>query len=177
MAKDKQKFVNKIKDLEAQQYEHPEDFFRKAFQEINGAEEPYLFSAVAKESAPELNLPEEQWLGVNYDGQLGVDIFQEGDKLVVQAAVAGVKPEDIEVALNNDTLTIKGFRENKTQQGKREYLTQECYWGGFSRSIILPFDVKQDEIQAKLENGIITVTLPISKKSKYTKIEVKEVKE
>lgn len=120
----------------------------------------------------------EPWLEEeNYDGQLSVDVFQNNNSIVVKSAIAGVKAEDIDINLNNDTITIKGIRRDTGEVDEDDYFYKECYWGGFSRSIILPIDIKHDKVDAQLENGILTVTLPISEKSKARNIEVKEIGE
>lgn len=116
----------------------------------------------------------EQWFSEDYEGQLSVDVFQTSDKLVVKSTIAGVKPEDLEVFLHNDLLTIRGKREKEFEESDAEYLFKECYWGGFSRSIILPFEVKADEIMATYKNGVLTVILPKAIKSKSIAVHVEQ---
>jgi HSP20 family protein len=117
-----------------------------------------------------------EWLEDNYDGQLSVDVYQTEDSIVVKSTIAGVKSEDIDVSINNDMVTIRGLRQKQEEVAKEDYFYQECYWGGFSRSIILPVEVKEDKIDAVLENGILTVVLPKAIKAKSTSIKVKEKK-
>lgn len=115
------------------------------------------------------------WLDENYEeGQLSVDIYQTPDELIVKSTIAGVKAEDIDISLNNDMLTIRGKRKMEEEINEEDYLYKECYWGSFSRSIILPMEVKADGIKANLENGILTVALPKEKETKETIIKVKE---
>lgn len=93
------------------------------------------------------------------EGQLAVDVAQTDDELIVIAAMAGTPPENIELHLHNDLLTIRG--ERKSPIGEvGEHFYQECYWGKFSRSIILPVDVKAEMVQAQYKNGVLTVRLP-----------------
>jgi HSP20 family protein len=113
------------------------------------------------------------WLEERYDGQLAVDVFQKGDSIVIQSTVAGVRPEDVDVAISNDLVTIRGVRHNDLQVTDDEYYTQECYWGGFSRTIVLPVDVLSDRADASMKNGILTITIP---KVKATKTQVLKVK-
>lgn len=178
--KQNNQFTNRLQDLE-ENFEHPEDFFNL----MQGDQEAYAIKPRNQMATPQQAqkdngepVTSDEWLqeDQSYEGQLAVDVYQKDDKIMVQAAMAGVKPENVEVTLNNDTLTIKGKRESKHQKEGSDYFIEECYWGGFSRSIILPVDVKQDEIEALFENGILTVALPIAKKSKHTKIEIKEIK-
>jgi len=118
---------------------------------------------------------DEEWLNEDYEeGQLSVDVYQTKDKLIVTSTIAGVKPEDIDISLNNDMLTIRGKREMHQEISDDDYLYRECYWGNFSRSIILPVEVRAEKIEASLENGVLTVTLPKAKTSKQISIKVKE---
>jgi len=116
-----------------------------------------------------------EWLDNDYEeGQLSVDVYQTPDKYVVLSTIAGVKPEDIDISINNDMLTIHGKREMKKYIKDEDYLFNECYWGSFSRSIILPTEVEGDKVNAVIENGVLTITLPKSKISKQLSIKVKE---
>jgi HSP20 family protein len=119
--------------------------------------------------------PEEQWLADDYEeGQLAIDVYQTKDAIIVKSTIAGVKPEDIDIAINNDLLTIRGTRKMEEQINGEDYYYQECYWGGFSRSIILPVEVKSDQIEATIENGVLTVILPKAQTAKQISVKVKE---
>ena len=111
-----------------------------------------------------------------YDGQLAVDVYQDNKNIYIKTSIAGIKPDDLEVHLNNDMLTIRGKRELDEEISDEQFFIRECYWGGFSRSIILPVDVKQDQVDASIENGILTVSLPKSKRPRNTRIKVTEGK-
>ncbi|MDO8593150.1 MAG: Hsp20/alpha crystallin family protein [bacterium] len=115
------------------------------------------------------------WLGGDYDeGQLSIDVYQTPDKLVVKSTIAGVKPADIDISINNDMLTIRGKRESQEKISEEHYLIKECYWGGFSRSIILPVEVEAENVEAAIDNGVLTVILPKAKSAKQFSIKVKE---
>lgn len=117
----------------------------------------------------------EDWLKEDYEeGQLAIDVYQRPDAIVVRSTIAGVKPEDIDIALNNDMLTIRGTRRMSDVINEDDYFYQECYWGSFSRSIILPVEVKADQIDATIENGVLTVTLPKAQSAKQIAVKVKE---
>ena len=122
---------------------------------------------------------EEEWLGdeEKYEGQLSIDVFQTDKHIVIKSAIAGVKPEDIDISLNNDTITIKGLRKLNEEIAEDDFFYRECYWGGFSRSIILPVDVITDKVNATIENGILTISLPKAAKPRSRQIEVKEIKD
>ena len=118
---------------------------------------------------------EDQWLGEEFEeGQLSIDVYQTPTKLVVKSTIAGVKPEDIDISINNDMLTIRGRREMTDQIRDDQYLYRECYWGSFSRSIILPVEVEAEKIEALLENGVLTISLPKAKNAQQISIKVKE---
>ena len=115
---------------------------------------------------------EDGWLADNNEGELSVDVFQSDDYVVIKSTIAGVKPEDIDIAIDNDMITIRGERSQEETVQEDDYLYQECYWGAFSRSIILPVEVKSEEVQASLKNGVLTVKLPKAKKSKSVSVKV-----
>lgn len=94
------------------------------------------------------------------EGELTVDIYDEGANIVVQSTVAGVKPEDIDISLEENTLTVRGSRRRQTEIQEGSFYTRELYWGAFSRSIILPEEVDFPKAQASLKNGLLTVRLP-----------------
>src|SRR3989344_2152495 len=77
------------------------------------------------------------WLDDNTEGQLSVDVYATGDEIIIKSTIAGVKPEDVDVSINNDMLTIRGQRQKEEEDEGKDYYYQECYWGSFSRSLIL----------------------------------------
>jgi len=93
------------------------------------------------------------------EGQLSVDVYQTDQKIIVQSTIAGAKPENLKVSLHHDLLTINGTRSQPQAVAEEQYLYRECYWGPFSRSIILPAEVEARKVEANLENGVLTVTL------------------
>jgi HSP20 family protein len=99
-------------------------------------------------------------LANDYEGQLAVDVYQTKTAIIIRAAIAGVQAEDIDISVNNDMVTIKGLRHLDEDVPQNNYLYQECYWGGFSRTIILPVEVQSDQVTAAMKNGILRVTLP-----------------
>ena len=107
----------------------------------------------------------------DYDGQLTVDIYQTEDDIVVQSTIAGVDQNDIDIAVTNDMVTIKGKRTMPEKIRSSDFYYQELFWGPFSRSIILPEDVDSDNAKASMKNGLLTIRLP-----KLTKTRTKKVK-
>jgi len=110
----------------------------------------------------------------DYSGQLAVDVYQTAKEIIIKSTIAGVQPEDIDISINNDMVTIKGIRRQPEIVPEENYIYKECHWGGFSRSIILPVDIKDDKIKANLKNGILTIILPKAGKSKVKVVEVEE---
>lgn len=107
------------------------------------------------------------------EGQLTIDVYQTETDVVIKSTIAGVKPEDLDVGINNDMITIKGERKNEEVVEGENYYYQECYWGSFSRSVVLPVDVIADKAEASLKNGILTVRLPKADTTKAKKIQVR----
>ncbi len=140
---------------------------------INDSDEE--LGEASDESLEEQDAPAEEWLGSDYDeGQLSIDVYQTPDKLIVKSTIAGVKPDEIDISINNDMLTIRGRRELKEKIAEENYLIKECYWGGFSRSVILPVEVEAENVEAAIDNGVLTVILPKAKSAKQFSIKVKE---
>lgn len=115
---------------------------------------------------------DENWAG-DSEGQLTIDVYQTENEIVVKSTIAGVKPEDLDVAINNDMVTIKGERKNEEIVSSDNYYYQECYWGQFSRSVVLPVDVISEKAEASLKNGILTIRLPKAASNKVKKIQVR----
>jgi HSP20 family protein len=107
------------------------------------------------------------------EGQLTVDVYQDTDNIIVQSTVAGVDPENLEVNITNESVTVRGKRERMEKISEKDYFYQECFWGRFSRSIILPVEVDPEESIANLKNGVLTITMPKMNKRKAKKLKVK----
>jgi HSP20 family protein len=125
------------------------------------------------------NLPEAQeennWLsGADYEeGQLSLDVYETDKNIVVRSTVAGVDPENLDITLEHDMLTIRGSRSDENEEEDKNYLYRECYWGSFSRSVILPAEVDENKIDAEMENGVLTITLKKVKKDNKVGVKVK----
>ncbi|HEX5447646.1 MAG TPA: Hsp20 family protein [Candidatus Saccharimonadales bacterium] len=105
-------------------------------------------------------------------GQLAVDVYETKEKLVVKGRVAGVNKSDLDVSISDNTLTIKGTLSAGGEDDVENYFLQECYWGEFSRSLVLPVPVKEDEIEAMLKDGVLTISFAKVKQDTVKKIEV-----
>ncbi len=105
-------------------------------------------------------------------GQLAVDVYETKEKLVVKARTAGVNKHDLDVSISDNTLQIRGTLSAGNEDDVENYFVQECYWGEFSRSIALPVPVKEDEIEALLKDGVLTVQFTKVKQDTVKKIQV-----
>lgn len=106
------------------------------------------------------------------EGKLTIDVYQTPTEIVVESAVAGVKPEDLDINVSSDSITIKGERRHEEKVSEDNYFYQECYWGKFSRSVILPEEVDPDGAKVNFKNGVLTVKLPKLSRKKTKKLKV-----
>ncbi len=106
-------------------------------------------------------------------GQLAVDVYETKEQLIVKARTAGVNKGELDVSIADNTLSIRGTLSAGTEDGVENYFVQECYWGEFSRSIALPVPVKEEEIDAVLKDGVLTISFTKVKQDTVKKIEIK----
>lgn len=105
-------------------------------------------------------------------GQLAVDVYETKEKLVVKARTAGVNKNDLDVSISDNQLTIRGTLSSGSEDGVENYFLQECYWGEFSRTIALPVPVKEEEIEAVLKDGVLTISFGKVQQDTVKKIQV-----
>jgi HSP20 family protein len=110
-------------------------------------------------------LEDEGWLE-EYEGQLAIDAYQTNDSVVVKAPIAGVKPQDLEISITDEVVSVHGQRQKEASPDEADYFCQECYWGSFSRSYVLPIAVDADKAKADLKDGILTIIIPKQDKAK-----------
>ena len=174
MAKEKKSFFGKL--MGGDEQPQPVNVNNQQFveqpmpmEEVETEEEEV---AVIEPVEQETKNENEDWLS-EYEGELNIDMYQTKDNVIIKSTIAGVKPDDLDITIANDMVTIRGERkrEDKIEQG--DYFYQECYWGGFSRSVILPVDIDSEGVEADLKDGILTVILPKAAKAKTKKIRVK----
>jgi len=106
------------------------------------------------------------------EGQLTIDVYQTPEEIVVESTIAGVNPENLDVDISPESVTIRGKREKEKKISDEDYFYQECYWGKFSRSVILPQEIDPDESVATLKNGVLTVRMPKINRHKSKKLKV-----
>lgn len=148
---------------------------KKLFGPVDGeetAEENQIEEASKEVEAEEIEETDEGEVG-----QLALDVYQNKDNVIIKSTIAGVKPEDLDITIANDMVTIRGERTKQEEIKGEDYFYQECYWGGFYRSLPLPLEVDVDKAVADLKDGILTITLPKAAKAKTKKVRIKNAAE
>ena len=108
-------------------------------------------------------------------GQLSVDVYQTPSEVIVQAMIAGVKPDTLDIEISREMITIRGSRQKYDEISEDDYFFQELYWGSFSRTVLLPVEVEADEAEAIEKNGLLTLRLPKINREKKKALKVKSV--
>lgn len=143
----------------------------KEIAEAKETEEKIEISPIISEKEEKVE-PEKEKKWFQPEGELAIDVYQTETDLVIQSAIAGVKPEDLDISIEKDILTIKGNREKPfIEEG--DYFIQECYWGPFFREIILPVEIDPDRGEATMKEGILTIRLPKILREKKRRIKVR----
>lgn len=109
------------------------------------------------------------------EGELSVDVYQTATEIIIEAMVAGVKPEDLHLSITRDMVTIKGRRDGNTQVTHDDYFYKELYWGSFTRTILLPHEVEIEEAEAVEKHGLLIIRLPKVDKARQQKLKVKSI--
>jgi HSP20 family molecular chaperone IbpA len=124
-------------------------------------------STVATRAMAPAAAPEEEM------GELSVDVYQTPTHIVIKAMIAGVRPDDLDVSITRDMVTIRGKRERHTEGTSGDYFFQELYWGSFSRTIVLPQEVDMEGAEANEKHGLLMIKLPKLDKGRQAKLKVK----
>lgn len=109
------------------------------------------------------------------EGELSVDVYQTPSEIVIKAMISGVKPEDLNIAITRDMVTIKGKREVSREINEENFFQRELYWGAFSRTILLPAEIEVEEAEALEKHGLLTIRLPKIDKDKTSSLKVKSL--
>lgn len=107
------------------------------------------------------------------EAQLTVDVYQTDNEVIIRALVAGVRPEDLDISITRDMVTIRGKRVEQKDVADDSYVYRELYWGAFSRTIVLPSEVDVDMAEADQKHGLMTIRLPKINKDRQTKLKVR----
>lgn len=106
-------------------------------------------------------------------GELAVDVYQTPTHIIIKAMIAGVRPEDLDVSITRDMVTIRGKRERHTEGTAGDFFFQELYWGTFARTVMLPQEVQIEDAEASEKHGLLTIKLPKIDKGRQAKLKVK----
>lgn len=112
---------------------------------------------------------------VEETGELAIDVYQTPSDVVVQAMIAGVKPENINLAISRQSITIEGRRERQTESGADSYVKRELYWGSFARTVELPSEVEPDNAEAFEKYGLLTIKIPRIDKNRVQKVKIRTI--
>jgi HSP20 family molecular chaperone IbpA len=132
----------------------------------NTADEEVLEEIDTEESAESIMDSEEE-------GELAIDMFQTPSEIIVRTMVAGVKPEDLDISITRDMVTIHGKRLESHEGADQDFFHQELYWGSFSRTIVLPTEIEIEEAEAVEKHGLLTLILPKIDKNRQSKLKVR----
>ena len=129
-----------------------------------------------QEKSPTTHLPiKTEWGEEESEGELTVDVYQTPDDIIIKAMVSGMDPNELDISIGRDTVTIKGKREVAREVGDDDYFCRELYWGSFSRTIALPQEIEVEEAEATQKHGLLTIKLPKVDKHRQSKLRVKSV--
>jgi len=168
MSKDKRSFFERlagsvmVEDMNPEEDEVDIEIDRKSVRKFNEAEKAVNHAKIEEEYE-------------ELDGELSVDVYQTQNEIIIEAMLAGVKPEDLQISITRDMVTIKGRRDGNTQISEDDYFYRELYWGSFSRSILLPHEIEIESVEAVEKHGLLIIRLPKIDKAKQAKVKVKSI--
>ena len=125
-----------------------------------------------KTKKEEVKVKDEDWF--DSGGELAVDVYHSTNDIVIQAPIAGIKPSDLDITIEQDSVKIKGERKRPTEVKEKDYLTKECYYGLFSREVILPVEIDGSRAEASMKDGILTIKVPKIEREAKKKLKIKE---
>jgi len=157
-------------------FEEPEEEFdppEKDFEEKISKAEEQTASPFNQEKPSKVEENQTEDPEIEAEGQLTIDVYQTDRDIVIKSTIAGVKPEDLDIDINSEMVTVKGKRSQEEEIDSENYYYQECYWGPFSRSIVLPVEIITEKAEATMKNGILTIRLPKMEVAKTRKLQVR----
>lgn len=173
-------FFDKLKDsigveeLEAEEEKKEKPSKKKvAKAEKKEADKEIKKISITDESDAKEKKKDKNWMDEEAEGELAIDMYQTKGNIVIETAVAGVKPDDLDISIENDIVTIRGNRESCEVEEEKNYFHQECYWGTFSRELILPEEIDASKATASFKDGVLTLKLPKLKREKVKKVKIR----
>jgi len=128
------------------------------------------------ESKGDILIKDNSWIEEdNEEAQLTIDVYHNPNEIIIKSIVAGVKPEDLQISITRDMVTIKGRREENREVVDDDYFYKELYWGSFSRTVMLPQEVDPEEAEAIEKHGLLIIRLPKLDKERQTKLKVRSI--
>lgn len=118
---------------------------------------------------------DQDWLSDDTEGQLSIDVYHDDHSIYIVAPIAGVKASDVDISITDEVVTIKGNRTPGHEFGEEKHFTQECYWGPFSRSYVLPIAINSETAKATLKDGLLRIQVPKDEKVKTKTIKINEI--
>jgi len=160
MSRDKRSFFERLTGVVNSQEADTEEVEERRLSVKGGGSDRRKSTAIIEENIPE-------------EGELTVDVYQTADDIIIKTIVAGVRPEDLDISITRDMVTIRGSREESSEVNESDYFHNELYWGSFSRTILLPQEIDVDASEASEKHGLLTLRMPKMDKSRQTKLKVK----
>lgn len=153
---------------------HKRSFFERLTGSISVHDDEEIVAEDNRSVTPELkgNHP---WLEEEQEGELAVDVYQTPSEIVIRTMISGVKPEDLQISITREMVTIKGHRESMREINDDDYFQRELYWGSFARTILLPAEVEVEEAEAIEKHGLLTIRLPKIDREKTSNLKIKSI--
>jgi len=165
----KPSFLERLTGSKLNTYEDEEEFFDD--DEYNAR--PRIHDEVDDDTEEGGSWQAEPETEEEVDGELPIDMYHTPDSIVIRALVAGVNPNDLDIAITRDMVTIKGSREEVQEAPDENYFHRELFWGSFTRTVLLPDEVLIDEADAREKHGLLEIILPKVDKDRSTQLNVK----
>ncbi len=159
-----------IIDIDSEDYEEEEEEIMQSKSKTRSSKSSPTNISSKSNYTPEVDYEEEE-----EEGELSVDVYQTNTDIIIEAMVAGVKPEDLHLSITRDVVTIKGKRDGNNSVDENDYFYRELYWGNFSRTILLPHEIDIEAAEAVEKHGLLIIRMPKLDKSKGMKLKVKSI--
>ena len=152
---------------------------RSLFERLTGSvsfhEEEKDEALITSDSSQANFLKQREMENTPEEAELAVDVYQTPTEIIIKTMVAGVRPDDLNIVITREMVTIKGRREEAREIEDDDYVQRELYWGAFAKTIVLPAEVEAEEAEATERNGLLTLRLPKIDKNRTQKLKVKSV--
>jgi HSP20 family protein len=149
-------------------------FFERLTGSVSVREDEELEIEKDSITTPNLN-GSRPWLEEEQEGELAVDVYQTPSEIIIRTMISGVKPEDLQISITREMVTIKGHRESMREINDEDFFHRELYWGSFARTILLPAEVEVEEAEAIEKHGLLTIRLPKIDREKTSNLKIKSI--